>query len=248
MPNKVRIASYNIHSGVGTDAVYNIERIIQVLQEIEPDIIAIQEVTTDPGICGNTDPVALLRQSFGPYICAAASLIGSRGNHYGNLVLSRHPIIRSSTGDLSSHNREPRNIIDLEIMVDTTLLRVITTHMGLKYAERRAQISRLLPYLARDRDKPVVLLGDMNEWRRGSPALRAINKYLTIPNTPATFTASFPLFALDRIWGHPASLFAGMVVAHRSTLSRKASDHLPVYADLNLSTSGENHGPERIPA
>jgi endonuclease/exonuclease/phosphatase family metal-dependent hydrolase len=234
MKEPVRIATYNIHSGVGTDAVYNIDRIINVLEEINPDIVAVQEVSTDPALCIDTDPVFMLRSRFGPFISAAASLIGSRGNYYGNLILSRFPIIKSSIADLSSHDREPRNVIDAEVMVYTMPLRLITTHMGLKYAERRSQVRKLVPLLERSPGKQTILLGDMNEWRRGSPVLKTINKFMSSPNSPASYLSSFPLFPLDRIWGRPAGIFSGPVKAHRSRLSRNASDHLPVYVDVKL--------------
>ena len=232
MTQKIRIATYNIHTGIGMDGAFDIERIINVLEEIQPDIVAIQEVSTDPSICHGINPVASLQKHFGPYISAAASLIGSRGNHYGNLLLSRYPITKSSSADLSSHNREPRNIIDVDINIKDKMLRVITTHMGLAYSERQTQTQKLIPLLNGNPDRYTILLGDMNEWLYGSPTLKLIDKHLYSPNSPASFMARLPIFSLDRIWGRPASIFSGKVKAHRSRLSRQASDHLPVYADI----------------
>lgn len=236
MSQRIRIATYNIHTGVGMDSVFDMERIINVLKEIQPDIVAIQEVSTDSAICHGINPVSLLRKQFGPYISAAASLIGSRGNHYGNLLLSRHPIIKSSSADLSSHNREPRNIIDVDINIDNKVLRVITTHMGLSYRERRIQTHKVVDLLNTKPERDTILLGDLNEWLYGSPTLKLIDRHLYSPNSPASFISRFPLFSLDRIWARPASLFSGKVRSHRTRLSRVASDHLPVYADIELST------------
>jgi endonuclease/exonuclease/phosphatase family metal-dependent hydrolase len=119
-------------------------------------------------------------------------------------------------------------------MIDENILRVITTHMGLKFAERRTQAQKLVEMLEQHPDKHTLLLGDMNEWLYGSPTLKMIDDHLSSPNLPASFKSSFPLFSLDRIWGKPSSIFSGEIRAHRTRLSRQASDHLPVYADIKL--------------
>lgn len=234
MPETLRIVTYNIHSGIGMDSVFSIERIIRVLQEINPDIVAIQEVATSRNICGDTDPVAALRNAFGPYVSAAASLVGSQSSHYGNLILSKYPFLRTSMLDISSHNREPRNALDVDVKIGKSVLRIITAHLGLRRKERQKQIERLSTLLKNDRGKPVVFMGDVNEWRKKSPALKAIENHLYAPNAPLNFISRIPLFALDRIWGRPKDIFLGKIKAHRSPLARQASDHLPVYTDIKL--------------
>lgn len=42
--SKLRIATYNIHKCVGIDRRYSPERIAEVLEEIDADVIALQEV------------------------------------------------------------------------------------------------------------------------------------------------------------------------------------------------------------
>jgi endonuclease/exonuclease/phosphatase family metal-dependent hydrolase len=46
------------------------------------------------------------------------------------------------------------------------------------------------------------------------------------------------LLALDRIWVHPAAAVVSQWV-HRSPLSRRASDHLPLGAVLTMQTGKE---------
>jgi endonuclease/exonuclease/phosphatase family metal-dependent hydrolase len=41
------------------------------------------------------------------------------------------------------------------------------------------------------------------------------------------------VFALDRIWASPRSILREIRV-HRSTLARRASDHLPIVAEIEL--------------
>ena len=41
---RMRVASYNIHRGIGRDGKYEPGRILRVLQEMDADILALQEV------------------------------------------------------------------------------------------------------------------------------------------------------------------------------------------------------------
>jgi endonuclease/exonuclease/phosphatase family metal-dependent hydrolase len=43
------VASYNIHRGVGLDRRLDIDRIADVIDEISPDLIGLQEVIRRPG-------------------------------------------------------------------------------------------------------------------------------------------------------------------------------------------------------
>lgn len=235
MPDRIRIATYNIHSGVGMDAMFDIKRVVRVVNEFKPDIIAIQEASSDPEICGETDVIAILRKEFGPYICAASTLIGSKEGHFGNLLLSRFPLLQSRTVDLSPAAGHPRNAIEAVVKVDQHNLRLIAAHMSLKSMERKKQIEILLDLLEQDVETPTILLGDINEWRKGSPLLKTIEQHLYSPNAPTSFLSKLPVFALDRIWGRPGAMFISQLAAHKSFLSRQASDHLPVYADIRFS-------------
>ena len=43
------VASYNIHRGVGLDRRLDLDRVAEVIREISPDIIGLQEVVRRPG-------------------------------------------------------------------------------------------------------------------------------------------------------------------------------------------------------
>ena len=47
--HKLRIVTYNIHKGRGMDGRVKIERIANVLEELQPDVIALQEVVNHDG-------------------------------------------------------------------------------------------------------------------------------------------------------------------------------------------------------
>jgi endonuclease/exonuclease/phosphatase family metal-dependent hydrolase len=82
----------------------------------------------------------------------------------------------------------------------------------------------------------VVLLGDMNAWRR-CKATRTLERELAGEGEidwPRTFPAARPILALDRVYARGATIES--VSAHESAAARWASDHLPVVAKLRLGS------------
>jgi endonuclease/exonuclease/phosphatase family metal-dependent hydrolase len=74
-------------------------------------------------------------------------------------------------------------------------------------------------------------MGDLNEWYLWGRPLRWLHARFCAMRTPATFPAHRPVLKLDRIWAHPTSALQSLR-AHRTPLSRVASDHLPLVAEF----------------
>jgi endonuclease/exonuclease/phosphatase family metal-dependent hydrolase len=79
----------------------------------------------------------------------------------------------------------------------------------------------------------VVVLGDVNDWLPGRSVVRVLDQQLGAAVRLSSFPSSRPMLSLDRIWIQPAGALQRMFV-HRSALARRASDHLPVVADIDL--------------
>ena len=74
----------------------------------------------------------------------------------------------------------------------------------------------------------------MNAWRR-CKAIRELDETLERHHNrawPASFPSPSPVLALDRIYARGASVVD--VRAHKSRGARRASDHLPVVAEVAL--------------
>src|SRR6185295_2195493 len=109
-------------------------------------------------------------------------------------------------------------------------------HLGLRPGERREQIRRLLRTVQGGASMPTVLLGDVNEWFLWGRPLRWLHGYFSSTPAPATFPSGRPMISLDRVWVKPRRALR-RVAAHRSALSRVASDHLPITAVLDFGTA-----------
>lgn len=229
------VASYNIHRCVGLDGRNDPERIARVIEEINPDVIGLQEVESRFGSVLDIHQLNYLAEETGLQAVAGSTILRD-DSHYGNALLTRHRVQEVRTHDVSVGWHEPRGILDVDLDVHGERLRVLVTHFGLGPRERWRQTKLLLKAVAAHPDESVVILSDFNEWFPWSTCLRTMHGKLGKPPSPSTFPAAWPIMALDRIWVAPARNLIELQ-PHRSTLSRVASDHLPLRATVDLQMS-----------
>lgn len=236
------VASYNIHRGVGLDRRRDLDRIARVIAEIGPDVIGLQEVVRANGVA-HADQAQYLAAALGMTLVMGETRAFGDGT-YGNAVLTRLPVLNSMRCDLSCDGREPRGALRVDLGVDETAVHIFNCHFGLAFHERRAQLGLLHAFLrATDCAGPRLLMGDFNEWHRG-PVTRVLRREFSSPmrRLRRTHPALFPLFRLDRIYWD-VELQGETFQAHRSRLSRVASDHLPVVARVRVCPRGSRTVP-----
>lgn len=232
--SSTRIASYNIHKGVGRDRRFDPHRTVMVIKEIRPDIIALQEADRRFGDRGGLLDIDSLKSECG---LIPIPLEVSQGGHgwHGNVILYREGSI-TATHQVNLPGLEPRGALVVDLDLPAGPLRIVAAHLGLLRRSRALQVTALLSIAQPEDGRPVLLLGDLNEWRIGDrSALQGLAPgfgplHASIPSFPARF----PMLALDRILGYPQSLISS-VTLHDTPLARVASDHLPLKATINLS-------------
>jgi endonuclease/exonuclease/phosphatase family metal-dependent hydrolase len=232
----VRVVTYNIHTCVGVDRRYDPGRIVAVLREIDADIACLQEVDARRGIERHADQWAYLGEATRRRVVLGAGVRDHRGR-FGNAILTRYPVLGARSIDLTVAGYEPRGAIDADLLVGDRVLRVIATHFGLRVGERRLQANRLMTVLgdtstaSRREADAVLLMGDLNEWRGRSGAIRAFDRRLGPSAAERTFPSWMPMLALDRIYADGPAVLREVAV-YRTPLARLASDHLPLVGSL----------------
>jgi endonuclease/exonuclease/phosphatase family metal-dependent hydrolase len=226
----VRVVTYNVHKCRGLDGRTSAARIGEVLEEVEADVIALQEV-----LGHQAETIAAhLKMGF---------VLGEnrqhRGYAYGNVVLSRHPIRTSRNYDLSVHGREERGCLRADVDVEGAVLHVFNVHLGTAFIERRMQGRKLVaPELLNDveLERPRIVLGDFNEWTQGL-ATRLLRQHLesvdvrTHLQRSRTYPGLLPFLHLDHIYYDPA-LHLERLLLCRTRKALVASDHLPLVAEF----------------
>jgi endonuclease/exonuclease/phosphatase family metal-dependent hydrolase len=252
----VRVVTYNIHTCVGVDRRYDPARIVAVLREIDADIACLQEVDARRGIERHADQWAFLGEATRCRVIHGGGNRDRRGR-FGNAILTRFPVLGARSIDLTVADYEPRGAIDADLLVGDRVLRVIATHFGLRAGERRLQANRLMTALgetsttSRRKADAVLLMGDLNEWRGRSGAIRAFDRRLGPSAAERTFPSWMPMLALDRIYADGPAVLREVSV-YRTPLARLASDHLPLVGSLhwdgyNLSRREGSRSPHRRP-
>jgi endonuclease/exonuclease/phosphatase family metal-dependent hydrolase len=229
------VASYNVHRCVGSDGQCDPDRTAVVIRALGADVVALQGVESRAHLDDGIDQFELLAFLTHFETIAGPTLRDHRG-HYGNALLTRLPVRRVRRVDLSVPGREPRGALDVELEGGEGPLRVVATHLGLGRRERRFQIGRILEMLSKETSTPAVLLGDMNAWIPFAHGLAPLHRYFGSAPSVRTFPSRLPLFPLDRIWAQPSEIL-GNLQTYRSLVTRIASDHLPVRAELRFHPS-----------
>ena len=198
-PTLITVASYNIHGGVGVDRRRDVDRLAAVIAEIQPDVIGLQEVIRRDGTVDADQPAYLASKLSMTMVMGATRPIGT--GSFGNAILTRLPVIGSTTHDLSHGRYERRGCLRVDVAVDGAIVHVFNCHFGRAFKERREQLALLGSLLAiTDVQGPRVLVGDFNEWHRG-PITRGLRQFPSPTSRVCrTFPSYFPIFALDRIY------------------------------------------------
>lgn len=227
----LRFASYNIHRGVGTDRQKDLSRNLAVMREIDAAVVAVQETDPDvPSLAAHEDVTQAAQLSYD------AVLLGpSQYMWRGNMVLVREDVtVYQATCVSLPALEEPRGAIVVELTSEGVDFRVVAMHLGLVGLWRNWQADTVLAHLsALERQKSLVMMGDLNEWNTRWGCLGRFEAKHHVVAPGPSFHSRWPLLPLDRIITSPevAIIEAGV---HNTELARLASDHLPVWADVEI--------------
>jgi endonuclease/exonuclease/phosphatase family metal-dependent hydrolase len=239
MPDSLRVATYNVHrwQGINGRSEPDVARAGSVIEELDADVIALQEVLRPhSGEAAGEDALGRLCEELDLHLAFAVTRRHRRGE-LGNAILSRFPITAISVIDISFSRIERRGALAAQVGPAGGGLGVVATHLSLVDRTRNRQVQSLLEHPALNAG-PAVLMGDMNAWRKckGSQALDDSLGLHHNLDWPASFPAGRPMLALDRIYVRSAAVLS--LTQHDTPAARKASDHLPVVAEVQVEKGG----------
>lgn len=250
--SRLRVATYNVHKCRGMDGRIRPERITRVLEELDADIIALQEVVSLRVPDRRKDQARYIADVLGFHFHLGENR-RLNGAPYGNLLLSRFPVHRVRNYDVSVPRREPRGCLRADLQFGNGfVLHVFNVHLGTSFRERRKQAGRLMHeeiLKNRELDGARIILGDFNEWTRGL-ASRLLTAHFRSADVrehlgrSRTYPGVLPFLHLDHIYFDPV-LKLERLRLHRSRRTLLASDHLPLVADFALPATKSHRTAQR---
>ena len=126
----MRLLSWNIHKGIGgRDRRYSLDRIITCIEAENPDLICLQEVDRHVRRSQHHDQPRLLARYFRCHAVFQPTVAVADGG-YGNLVLSRWPVVSRHRITLRQGGRKPRGAQLLVIDSPEGPLHLVNTHLS----------------------------------------------------------------------------------------------------------------------
>lgn len=223
---KVRVMSYNVKNGIGMDGVKSIERCVDVIRKVKPDVVAIQEVDSITRrnkyyVLGKMGELLGYHAYFG-------KAISYKGGSYGVGVLSKKPALSVKTYPLPN-DKEARVLL----VVEYEKYYMLCTHLsGVPRKLGRGVQVDIIRDVVSKLDKPVFIAGDTNA-RPTSAPMKAFKEFATVLSDESKLTApsNKPRGCIDYVMGANGSFRVKRDVVLYGTLS---SDHLPLYVDVKI--------------
>lgn len=241
----MRIATFNILHGRTVGDGVDVDRLRACVRELDPDILALQEVDLEQDRSGRADLTAAAGEAMGAvehrFVAAIAGTPGATwmaatgeeqpgSAAYGIALLTRFPAISWQVLRLPSIpvrmpvvDEEPRAAVIARLETPLGVLTVANTHLSFVPGWNRHQLRRLVRDL-RGLPGPRLLMGDLN---MTAPAAQRCSRMRGLA-TAATFPADAPKRQLDHILtDHPGLRGRGGAAA-----AAPLSDHRPLVVDV----------------
>ncbi|QDU28450.1 hypothetical protein ETAA8_35500 [Anatilimnocola aggregata] len=237
VPAQLRVLSYNIHHGEGTDGKLDLERIARVIKSVDPDLVALQEVDRVVPRSKQIDQPAELAKLTEMKVAFGANL-PLQGGHYGNAILSRFPIAAHKNHLLPViDSGEQRGVLLAEIEVPQLAepLLFLATHFDHrgKDAERIASAKTINGLVSKFGDRCALLAGDLNDVHRSNAVAELQTNWTLANQTPLpTVPVDKPRQQIDFVLFRPAARWK--VVEVKVLDEAVASDHLPILAVFEI--------------
>jgi endonuclease/exonuclease/phosphatase family metal-dependent hydrolase len=248
----VRVASYNIQAGAGSDHVFDLDRTAAAIRDLDADVVGLQEVDVHWSARSQwRDLASELGRELGMHVFFAPIYSldplepGQPRREYGVALLSKHRILYAKNHEITRLSTQVPNPVpepapgfpEIVINVRGALVHVYTTHLDYRGdpSVREAQVADTLRIMGRHRDQQQILVGDLNA-RPDAPELAPLWELLQDswatangPDGGLSYPAAQPDRRIDYV-----TATSRIRVRSAEVVDTQASDHLPLVADLLL--------------
>jgi len=243
-----KVLVYNVHAGKDASGKDNVQRVADVVRDVDADVVLLQEVDKGTRRSGGVDQPAEYASRTGYQVAFGRSL-DYDGGEYGIAVLSRWPIRRDSAIHLpvdppqerSGGSHEPRIAMFAIIAAPFGALTLFNTHIDASGDDRwRLQEIRTIEQLAQSAVRAgatrVLFGGDFNSTPESAVQvqLRASGFRDAWQTCGSGEGLSYPADSARKRIDY-LFLIAGIECTAARVVNTQASDHRPVLFTLRLA-------------
>lgn len=245
---KLRILTYNIqHGHVHLSNHIDLSKACDVIREYDPDIVGLNEVRGRGEAHDYTAQAEYMASYLGYHCYFGCSIYVGGQNPYGNAILSKYPITESSVIRIPDPITEEkirylesrsicRAVIELPCPDPMHAggyrkIAVYSSHFGLSHIEQEHAVSTAVEALRREA-LPHVIMGDFNvtpDNRVLAPLYSVMTGTDDFVGDKKSFPSDAPNIKIDYIF-----VSNGIAVENADIPQVIASDHCPMYADIEL--------------
>ena len=229
----LKLMSYNIRNAKGMDNVRNVQRIVNVINNEAPDVVAVQELDSMTIRSNQTYVLAEVAERTQMH-ASYAPAISFQGGKYGIGILSKEKPLDIQTFPLPG--REEKRMLMVAEFKDYSFA---CTHLSLTEEDRLASLE-IIKNSIRTNDKPFFLAGDLND-KPESAFIKALQQDFQILTNvkKATFPAPEPTETIDYIavWKQQTDDFA--TLSTQVIEEPLASDHRPITVTLRMAKKAD---------
>jgi endonuclease/exonuclease/phosphatase family metal-dependent hydrolase len=236
MASRLRFMTYNMHSGRGWHPSEHkaakprkVAEIAEVIASYGPDVVTLQEVDIGHPPGGRDDQARQIAELLGMQSRVIASITGGVRRDYGIATLSKLPFLEAREIPMPQREHtESRCALLTRHAWSGGELEVINTHLSVLFRDRPGQVAALGAEML---GEALVIAGDFNMTPL-SAAYRVLKRgFASATRFARTWPAPAAVWPIDHI------LFRGQLrlvsgSAWTSGGARRASDHLPLVAEL----------------
>lgn len=225
----LRLMTYNIQHGAGSDDVIDLNRQAAIIGDATPDVVGLQEVDSCVKRSSYVHQAAILAKSLGMYSTFGPA-IPLTGGKYGVAILSKEKPLSHHNIPLPGNEKRTLLVCEFEEYV------FACTHLALEEENRLTSLDIILEEAAQW-DKPFFICGDWNDEPSSTFITKMKKKFSILNNTSSssanfTFPAGTPKKIIDYIASYGRVYKS---VRKRQVLNEpEASDHRPVLVEIRM--------------
>lgn len=235
--NTIRVLSFNILHGATTNRDYNLDIIAKVINNANPDIVALQEVDYKTNRARKLDIITelALRTNMTSFFAKA---LDYDGGEYGGGLLSKWKYLQTKSIALPyKPDNEPRVAAKATIVVPSgDTIQFIGTHLDHlgDDSERIAQVRKINKMILGNK-YPTILAGDLNDTPGSKPIEILESKWGSSYDKESpqpTFPSNSPEIKIDYVMFSPKNRWK--VIETKIICDEIASDHCAYLVVLEL--------------